>query len=84
MIKNELRYFAELDSNNIPDIQAEALKIKKYDKDVLRKYSFDYMGLMPWIEEGIGQFVRNDGVDCGNRRPQKVTIKIRKEYIIEL
>ena len=53
-IKNELRYFAELDSNNIPDIQAEALKIKKYDKDVLRKYSFDYMGLMPWIEEGIG------------------------------
>ena len=30
------------------------LDFKTYDKSILKKFSFDYMGFMPWIEEGIG------------------------------
>ena len=36
----------------IPDV--DNLDFKTYDTNILKKFSFDYMGLMPWIEEGIG------------------------------
>ena len=48
----ELRYLQELNKTYIPDV--ENLNIKTYDTSVLNQYSFDYMGLMPWIQEGIG------------------------------
>lgn len=37
-----------------------------------------------WINEEIGDFVRNDRFNCGRRPPKKVTVKIRKEYEISL
>ncbi len=47
----DIKYMQEINNFYIPDISAGA--IKTYDKSVLNKYSFNYMGLMPWIEEGI-------------------------------
>lgn len=37
-----------------------------------------------WKEKNIGEFVRNDRFNCGNRKPASVTIKIRKTYEITL
>lgn len=37
-----------------------------------------------WIEDNIGEFVRNDRFNCGPTKPEKVTIQIRKEYTITL
>ena len=48
----DLKYMQELNNFYIPDI--ENLGFKTYEKDVLKKYPFNYMGIMPWIEEGIG------------------------------
>ena len=46
----DIRYMQSLNNIYIGDINAE---FKTYDKGILKKFSFDYMGLMPWIEEGI-------------------------------
>lgn len=48
----DIRYMQELNNVYIPDV--DNLDFKQYDRNVLNKYSFNYMGLMPWIEEGIG------------------------------
>lgn len=37
-----------------------------------------------WINEEVGDFVRNDRFNCGQTPPKKVTVKIRKEYEISL
>lgn len=55
------------------------LKLSKYNT-----IRYEDRNRSKWIEENVGQFVRNDRFDCSNRKPQTVTIKIRKEYIIEL
>lgn len=47
---DDIRYMQTLNNVYIGDINAE---FKTYDKAILKKFSFDYMGLMPWIEEGI-------------------------------
>jgi hypothetical protein len=47
---DDIRYMQTLNNVYIGDINAE---FKTYDKSILKKFSFDYMGLMPWIEEGI-------------------------------
>lgn len=36
-----------------------------------------------WKEMGIGEFVRNDRFNCG-QKPDKITVKIRKTYEITL
>lgn len=52
-IKDDLRYMETMNSAaKLADVAP--VEIKTYDKSVLRHYSFDYAGLMPWIEEGIG------------------------------
>ncbi len=51
-VVDEIRYMQILNNIYIPN--KEDLIFKEYDKSVLKKYSFDYLGLMPWIEEGIG------------------------------
>ena len=33
---------------------SQPIELKVYDKEVLRHFSFNYLGLLPWIEEGIG------------------------------
>ena len=48
----DIKYMQEMNNIYMPDISPGA--IKTYDKDILNKYSFNYIGLMPWIEEGIG------------------------------
>lgn len=48
----DIKYMQELNNIYIPDV--DNLDFKTYDKNVLNNYSFNYMGLMPWIEEGIG------------------------------
>lgn len=48
----DIKYMQGLNNIYIPDVNN--LDFKTYDKSILRKFSFDYMGLMPWIEEGIG------------------------------
>lgn len=49
---DEIKYMQELNNTYIPDV--DALEIKTYSTDILKKFSFDYMGLMPWIQEGMG------------------------------
>ena len=48
----DIKYMQGLNNVYIPDI--DNLDFKTYDSSILRKFSFDYMGLMPWIAEGIG------------------------------
>jgi hypothetical protein len=48
---DDIKYMQELNDTYIPNV--DNLDFKTYDPTVLRRYSFDYMGLMPWIEEGI-------------------------------
>lgn len=50
--KSDLKYLQQLNNSYIPNV--DNLDFKVYDKSVLRKFSFDYIGLMPWIEEGLG------------------------------
>ena len=37
-----------------------------------------------WQELGIGDFVRNDRFNCGQRKPSQVQVTIRKTYTITL
>jgi hypothetical protein len=37
-----------------------------------------------WQEMGIGDFVRNDRFNCGQRKPSQVQVTIRKTYTITL
>lgn len=48
---DDIRYMQTLNNTYIPS--TEELKFKIYDKKVLRQFSFDYSGLMPWIQEGM-------------------------------
>lgn len=48
-IIEELKYMQELNNTYVPTIES----FQHYDRKILRKFAFDYMGLMPWIEEGI-------------------------------
>ncbi len=48
----DIRYMQGLNNVYIPDV--DNLDFKTYDSKILKKFGFDYMGLMPWMEEGIG------------------------------
>ena len=48
----DIKYMQSINNFYIPDV--ESLDFKVYDNSILRKFSFDYLGLMPWIKEGIG------------------------------
>ena len=48
---DDIQYMQRLNNSYIKN--ADDIEFKTYDKGVLKKYSFDYFGLMPWIEEGI-------------------------------
>lgn len=47
----EIKYMQILNNSYVR--QDEDLSCKTYDKAVLKRFSFDYLGLMSWIEEGI-------------------------------
>lgn len=47
----DIKYMQELNSTYL--VNVDDLDFKTYDTAILKKYSFDYLGLMPWIEEGI-------------------------------
>ena len=49
---DDIRHMQEL--NNIVITNIDDLDFKAYDRKVLKQYAFDYVGLMPWIREGIG------------------------------
>ena len=52
---DDLRYLQVLNccaTNGAPS--NEPLAFHNYDKAVLKQFNFDYIGLLPWIEEGIG------------------------------
>lgn len=51
-VNEDIRYMQELNNAYIPDINA--MNFNVYDRKILKRFSFDYAGLMPWIEEGIG------------------------------
>lgn len=55
------------------------IKLSKYN--TLR---FEDRNRKRWQDSGIGEYVRNDRFNCGERKPDKVTIKIRKIYEVEL
>ena len=48
---DDLRYLQSQNNYYLPKI--EELEFKTYPKDILKKFTFDYVGLMPWIQEGI-------------------------------
>lgn len=50
-VSDEIRHLQEMNSIYTPDNKKAQFKI--YNKDILRKFNFDYMGLMPWIQEGM-------------------------------
>ena len=56
-----------------------AIKLSKYN--TLR---FEDKTREQWQADGIGDYVRNDRFNCGKRKPDKVTITIRKTYEIDL
>lgn len=47
----DIKYMQRLNNSYIPDLVNSDFKI--YDNKILKKFSFDYAGLMPWIQEGI-------------------------------
>lgn len=47
----DIKYMQGLNNIYIPNI--DGLNFKTYNSDILRKFAFDYAGLMPWIQEGI-------------------------------
>lgn len=47
---DDLRYMQSL---NAAVSETYLQELKTYDKGILHKFGFDYMGLMPWIQEGI-------------------------------
>lgn len=49
---DDIKYMQELNNFYVPDVDNP--EFKQYPKDVLYKFSFSYVGLMPWVEEGIG------------------------------
>ena len=50
-VSQDLRF---LKINNSPRlINVDELQFKTYDKSILRKFSFDYLGIQPWLQEGI-------------------------------
>lgn len=51
-VADDIRYMQSINNIYIPDV--DNLDFKTYDSKILKRFSFDYMGLMPWIEEGIG------------------------------
>lgn len=59
----------------------------EYDFSVpLSKYNtlrFEDLTRQRWIEENIGEFIRNDRFVC-REKPKRVTVTIRKTYTIEL
>lgn len=48
---DDIEYMQRLNNSYVRGI--DEIEFKTYDKNVLKKYSFDYLGFMPWIEEGI-------------------------------
>lgn len=48
----DIKYMQGLNNVYLPDV--ENMGFTTYDKKILRKFSFDYIGLMSWIKEGIG------------------------------
>lgn len=50
-VLDDLKYLHILNDTYIPKI--EDLQLKTYDANILRRFSFDYTGLMPWIQEGM-------------------------------
>lgn len=48
---DDIKYMQELNNFYIPDV--DNIDFKTYDKAVLKKFTFDYSGLMPWLEEGM-------------------------------
>ena len=48
---DDIQYMQRLNNAYIPDVNN--LGFKTYDKNILKKYTFDYLGFMPWLEEGI-------------------------------
>jgi len=48
----EIRFMQSM--NNAIVVNPDKLTFKTYDKSVLRSFHFDYIGLSPWLEEGIG------------------------------
>ena len=49
---DDIRHMQKL--NNTYTYKVEDINFKVYDKKILKQYTFEYHGLMPWIEEGIG------------------------------
>lgn len=52
----------------------------------LSKYNtlrYEDKNRLKFMEDGVGDYVRNDRFCC-ERKPDQVTIKIRKEYVIKL
>ena len=47
----DIKYMQELNNTYIPDV--DNLNLTVYDKNIFLLYSFDYLGFMPWVEEGI-------------------------------
>ena len=50
-ISKDLRFLKVCNHTTIAN--SDEIKLKTYDKAILRKFSFDYIGLQPWIQEGI-------------------------------
>lgn len=51
-ISKDLRFLKI--TNNTTLVNSEDIQLKTYDREILRKFSFDYVGLQPWLQEGIG------------------------------
>lgn len=63
LIMAQMRYLQELNNSYFPDISKDLKDLPKYDKNIMRQFSFDLVGLSPWIDEGISiEALRHFGI----------------------
>lgn len=88
---NDLKRRAQEHTRNYR--KAKSFHMPKTDKFIydwyipLSKYNtlrYEDRNKMKWQEIGIGEFVRNDRFNCGQRKPTQVQVTIRKTYVIDL
>ena len=81
--KEHTRNYRKAPHNSLPQdkefVYDWHLPLSKYNT---RRYEDKNREL--WQEAGIGEYIRNDRFNCGNNKPNCVTVTIKKTYEIAL
>ena len=84
---DDIRHMQKL--NNTYTYKVEDINFKVYDKKILKQYTFDYHGLMPWIEEGMSMEalqrfnIRYDYLNNAMRKNAQIIKQIDDQRMID-